>query len=257
MPIYDRPTKQLMGDWAKQHLTPSQIFGKAAPIRWFAEHYPKINRNTVAMHVEGMSINNHVRQHHPNIKPGSGHYLFFKLGRDQYRLWDSANDSPPRYKPDFEKQPADDDYVEDDGGSDAEGEEQPDGDADRKFAFERDLQNYLVNNLGVIEPGLRLYEEEGLTGVEYVAGGRRIDILAVDKDGAFVVVELKVSRGYDRVVGQLLRYIGWVERNMAPTKPVRGVIVASEISEDLKLACSRLSGVRLIEYELSFKLRPV
>jgi endonuclease len=42
--------------------------------------------------------------------------------------------------------------------------------------------------------GLRLYEEEGITGVEFPVGRRFIDILAVDKDGRYVVVELKVSR---------------------------------------------------------------
>ena len=44
---------------------------------------------------------------------------------------------------------------------------------------------------------------------------------------------------------------------METSKPVRGVIVANEISADLKLACSRIRDVRLIEYEISFKLHPV
>ena len=44
---------------------------------------------------------------------------------------------------------------------------------------------------------------------------------------------------------------------MASPRPVRGVIVANEITDDLKLAASRISGVRLIEYEIEFKLRPV
>jgi hypothetical protein len=112
-------------------------------------------------------------------------------------------------------------------------------------------------NLGLIEPGLQLYDEEGITGVEFPVGGRFIDILAVDKDGSYVVVELKVSRGYDRVVGQLLRYMAWVEQNMEAARPVRGVIVAKEITADLKLASSRIPDIRLIEYEISFKLRLV
>jgi hypothetical protein len=33
-----------------------------------------------------------------------------------------------------------------------------------------------------MEPGLHLYEEEEITGVEFPVGGRLIDILAVDKD---------------------------------------------------------------------------
>jgi RecB family endonuclease NucS len=93
--------------------------------------------------------------------------------------------------------------------------------------------------------------------LEFPAGGRYIDILAVDAQGSYVVVELKVSRGYDRVIGQLLRYMSWVEQNMETSKPVRGIIVAKEITNDLKLAASRISGVRLIEYEIEFKLRPV
>jgi endonuclease len=250
MSIYERPAKALMADWAKEHLVRGQTFNKSAAVRWFAEHYPKIKRNTVGMHVEGMSINNPVRKHHSNIKPGSGHDLFYKIGSDQFRLWVPESDPAPLYLEDLEKpEPGEAEIV-------TTVEEQV-VEAEREFAAERDLQNYLVKNLNVIERGLRLYEEEGITGVEYDVGGRRIDILAVDKDGRYVVIELKVSRGYDRVVGQLLRYMSWVEKNMESTKPARGIIVANEITDDLKLATSRIADVQLIEYEISFKLRPV
>jgi hypothetical protein len=46
----------------------------------------------------------------------------------------------------------------------------------REFAFERDLRNYLAKNLGSLERGLTLFEEEGFSGVELPAGGRFIDI---------------------------------------------------------------------------------
>jgi RecB family endonuclease NucS len=74
---------------------------------------------------------------------------------------------------------------------------------------------------------------------------------------SYVVIELKVSRGYDRVIGQLLRYMGWVQKNMESIRPVRGMIVANEITNDLKLAALRMPDVRLIEYKLSFELNPV
>lgn len=250
MSIYERPTKSLMADWAKEHLLQGQTFKKSAAVQWFAEHYPKIKRNTVGMHVEGMSINNRVRKHHSNIKPGSGHDLFYKLGPDQFRLWVPDSDPAPLYKEDIEKQASGD-------AENVAAEDEPIVEAERGFALESDLQNYIVRNLGVIEPGLRLYEEEGITGVEFSVGGRFIDILAIDKDGRYVVIELKVSRGYDRVVGQLLRYMSWVEQIMETSQPVRGIIVAKEITADLKLATSRVPDIRLIEYEISFKLRPV
>lgn len=71
-------------------------------------------------------------------------------------------------------------------------------------------------------------------------------------------IELKVSKGYDRVVGQILRYISWIEKYQAePTQKVRGVIVAKSISEDLKLACSKLPYVQLFEYSLSVRLKAI
>ncbi len=127
-----------------------------------------------------------------------------------------------------------------------------------EFAYESDLRDYLAKNLQVIEPGLKLYEEEGITGVEFPVGGRFIDILAVDLNGDFVVIELKVSRGYDRVIGQLLRYMAWIQKNQAESgQKVRGIIVAREISEDLMLACSLMPNIELFEYELSLSLKQV
>ena len=40
--------------------------------------------------------------------------------------------------------------------------------------------------------GLRLSDEEGITGVEFPVGGRFIDILALDRHDRYVVIELKV-----------------------------------------------------------------
>lgn len=73
-----------------------------------------------------------------------------------------------------------------------------------------------------------------------------------------MVIELKVSKGYDRVVGQLLRYIAWIEKHQAdPGQSVRGVIIAKEILADLKLACSKIPCIQLMEYSLSVTLKSV
>ena len=80
----------------------------------------------------------------------------------------------------------------------------------------------------------------------------------MDEDNDYVVIELKVSRGYDRVVGQLLRYMAWIKRNQADDgQNVRGIVVARQISEDLLLACSELDSVDLYEYQLSVSLQKV
>ncbi len=80
----------------------------------------------------------------------------------------------------------------------------------------------------------------------------------MDKNNNYVVVELKVSKGYDRVIGQLLRYMAWIEANQAESsQKVRGIIIAREISDDLHLAATKVPDIELFEYSLSVTLRKV
>ena len=257
MTIYEKSTKELMHEFADQKLKHGQVFSRQDAVRWFAEHYPNTKSNTVAMHVEGMSVNSPQRRHHPSIKPDSGYDLFFKLDSSEFRLWDREKDPPPCYKADLEAASAAKNAAE--MGDSAEETTEEDDLRSRKFAFERDLQNYLVKNLGLLEPGLKLYKDEDgeFTGVEFPAGQRYIDILAVGTDDAYVVIETKVSRAYDRVVGQILRYMGWLKENFADEASVRGIIVASEISKDLILATSSVENIWLVEYDISFSLKSV
>ncbi len=257
MSIYDKPTKTLMLEFVKDQVQEGQTFGKADAVRWFAKNYPNINPNTVKMHVEGMAVNSRARKHHANIRPNSGHDLFYKVDRRFFRLWNPETDPPPIYKDDIE---ATEPYKNDEGIEDDYDEYDEDVEYDkegpsREFTYEHDLKNYLARNLRAIEPGLRLYEDEGMSGVEFPAGGRYIDILALDANENYVVIELKVSKGYDKVLGQILRYMGWIEQHLAEGKGVRGIIVAGNISEDLTLATSRVQGISLFEYEISFALK--
>jgi hypothetical protein len=87
--------------------------------------------------------------------------------------------------------------------------------------------------------------------------GRRIDILGVDKDGDYVVIELKVSCGHERTIGQFARYMGCIWKNLAGETRTRGMIVASKITEDLKLAAAVIPNVSLVEYQMTLTFRPV
>ena len=137
-------------------------------------------------------------------------------------------------------------------------EEDDASDRDGKFACESDLRDFRARNLAIVEPDLQLYEDEGITGAEFPVGGRFADTLGVDAQGRLVVIELKVSRGYDRVIGQLHSYMAWIREPQAePGQGVRGMIIAREISEDLRLACSSIPDITLYEYELAVTLRHV
>ena len=238
--LYDKPVWSLMQEMVQDlGIKKGDILTRDQIIEWFADRYPKVKDGTIQPHLVKLSINAPSRVHY-NAKSDGKFDLFFRLDPDHYRLYDAASDPAPIYK-DKPTPP-------------------PNGDDEKtsEFAYERDLRNFLVKNLTTIESGLSLFEDEGITGIEFPVGGRFIDILAVDKDNSYVVIELKVSRGYDRTVGQLLRYMNWIEKHQAePGQAVRGIIVAKEISEDLLLACARMKDVDLYEYELSVAVKRV
>lgn len=123
---------------------------------------------------------------------------------------------------------------------------------DQAFAFESHLRDFLVKNPEHIEPGLRVYSKDGASGVEYVVdGGKgRIDILAIDNQNRFVVIELKLLSGRNKALGQLCYYMGWVDKHLGGG-PCRGIIIAKEIPEELTLAVQRVPGVSLGKYSLS------
>jgi hypothetical protein len=153
MSIYDKPTKMPMHEFAKERLKPGQIFERKEAVDWFAQHYPNIKPTTVQMHVEGMAVNSSDRKHHPNIKPGSGHDLFFKIARGKYRLWNKEVDPAPNYLDGSSQVSSSNSITDEDSVDEVETESSSDA-----FAYERDLRNYLAKNLNIIEPELKLYE---------------------------------------------------------------------------------------------------
>jgi hypothetical protein len=182
-------------------LQSGQSFTRQQAIDWFAHHYPKIKTGTIHCHLIRLSTNAPTRLHY-NAKPHEDD-VFFQLDGGHFRLYDPAHDPAPIH----EATAKSDEQIPMEEDTEAAGS--------AEFAYEADLRNYLAKNLSIIEPGLKLYQDEGITGVEFPVGGRFIDILAVDAKDALVVIELKVSRGYDRVVGQLMRYMAWIRKNQA------------------------------------------
>ena len=127
------------------------------------------------------------------------------------------------------------------------------------FALEEHLRDYLSNNLAAIETELELYKDvNGVEGIEYPIddSNRRIDILALGKDGVPVVIELKVSRGYEKVIGQCLYYRNRVKQ-LCDSRRVRIVIIARDITAQLKAATEDIPDVELYEYKLSVHLKRI
>ncbi|HET7230377.1 MAG TPA: endonuclease NucS domain-containing protein [Longimicrobium sp.] len=246
--LYHKPVCDLMHEMVHDMgVKPEDVLERSQVRQWFQAKYPLVKQATLNAHLTRMSINDPTRL---NYSPRSGGKddLFVKIDSGRFRLYQPDRDPAPITS-------ASTDQLAPPGDESAP----PADPAGSQFAYEHDLRDFLARNLQLIEPGLQLFEDdEGATGIEFNAGGRFVDVLAVDREGGYVVIELKVSKGYDRTVGQLLRYMGWIERYHAePGQRVRGVIVAKDISEDLRLACARVKDVQLFEYELSVKLTAV
>jgi len=123
-----------------------------------------------------------------------------------------------------------------------------------EFALESHLRDFLAKNPEKIEKTLHLYSAPESEGVEYPVDHGRIDILATDAQGGFVVVELKLSRGREKALGQLLYYMGWVDQNLKTPSNTRcrGIIIAKKITDALVVAVTKVPGVKLYQYKMSF-----
>lgn len=137
-----------------------------------------------------------------------------------------------------------------------------DGDVDDApfFSLEYQLRDFIASNLNTVSINggrLRLYvDPTGRDGIEFPSAVGPIDILAVDDRESFFVFELKRANSSDRAIGQLARYLGWVQQTIGKGHEVFGVIVAKSISENLRYAASVVPKVYLFEYEVEFHLKP-
>jgi hypothetical protein len=69
------------------------------------------------------------------------------------------------------------------------------------------------------------------------------------------VIELKRDKSSDAVVGQILRYIGWIKAHLAqPGESVEGLVVAARGEDKLHYALSAAPSVFFKSYEVEFRL---
>jgi len=92
----------------------------------------------------------------------------------------------------------------------------------RVFGSERQLSDLLMQDLNLIEPGLRPLKKESALGKGIV------DVFAEDEKGRLVIIEVKRRSAQLDAVSQLGRYVDEVRQRKG--KEVRGILVAPSAS---------------------------
>ena len=119
---------------------------------------------------------------------------------------------------------------------------QPDGNF---FILENGLEEAVKKNLSQLK--LKLAEESIRQQCMLDIGIGRTDLICTDEQGNYVVLELKIGRASDNVVGQVLRYIGYIREKWATkgNKEVKGIIITSDYDEQLRLAAKE-AGIKVL-----------
>jgi hypothetical protein len=191
---------------------------------------------TIRTHTMGCSVNHSSSKWYPSFPK-----FLYTVGPGKVRLYDPEKDG------DFQLQ------SELPSEGDAPTEEAA---LEITLSLEKDLQEYLSKDLNQLEPGLKLFTDEGLAGREIPTEAGKIDILAKDRENNLVVIELKASKASYGTLGQILSYMASIKKELGANH-VRGMIVAEEFDKKLSLAVTEVPTVSLVKYKVNFEFEKV
>lgn len=115
------------------------------------------------------------------------------------------------------------------------------------FKLEREMQAAVRKQLAALEPGL----VEADNGFEVTVATGRIDIVAKDKDGKLVVIELKAGACPSGALEQTLGYAEALAEERG--EPVRAYLIAAEFPDRIRAAAKRVNDLELRTYEFSLR----
>lgn len=130
--------------------------------------------------------------------------------------------------------------------------------------YEKDIEDYYIKNIRDIDSNLEVINKPNY-GRQFPTHIGPIDILCKNLiTDEYVVLELKRGHTNDEVVGQILRYMGWVYLNLEKTdKSVRGIIIGKEFSENIDYSIIGMQSnksidlIKLFNHPFDDENRPV
>jgi endonuclease len=119
------------------------------------------------------------------------------------------------------------------------------------FSLERDLEIAICDNLSQLEDGLILIDRQQDTR----ASGRT-DIVAKDREGSLVVIELKAGTAADVALTQIVSYMKNI-REKHSAKFIRGILVAYDFSPRLIDSADMIPNLELVKYSYNFTFQKI
>jgi restriction system protein len=118
------------------------------------------------------------------------------------------------------------------------------------YILESGIEEAVKANLSQLN--LELAEDEIQQQCNLGIGVGRTDLICRDKTRNYVVLELKAVHSSDNVVGQILRYMGYIRENWAEKegKDVKGIILTPSYDEQLRLAAKE-AGIKVLRLRIS------
>ena len=121
------------------------------------------------------------------------------------------------------------------------------------------MHKYFKENLDQISPSLKLYKNNQKDGYEYyIPTIGEIDLLCKEGND-YVVIEFKKNKASDKVIGQTLRYIGWIKEHMCQNnESVRGIIICRKYESKIRYAANAVgpNTLQYLETPFDTKLTP-
>ena len=105
---------------------------------------------------------------------------------------------------------------------------------------ESNIESYLINNLNLIEEGLKFVSRQ------YEIRNGRLDILAIDKNGTYVIIELKIKANKD-IVWQASYYPEQFKKEKS-LENVRFIAMAPHFPVQIKSQLLKIENIELIEF---------
>ncbi len=114
-----------------------------------------------------------------------------------------------------------------------------------------DAMGWVIRWLGEIPPG-RITQQHILL-IKAQCAKRNVG--PSKKSGQLVVIELKKNQTSDDTVGQLTRYMGWLEEHKTNGNLTKGIIIAAQYDNRLHYALKKVKDVEVYLYRVDFKLQ--